>query len=162
MGGNLLYVSEYKHTDVLSSAGATIGVIIAGTIFLQFMSTKYSDLCSRYRALTGEYRGRSEEEPRHGSLQSQIRSYRLRLVLMYRASALAAVALLCFLLAVLAGGLSILNPPFRFYKLAGTIGLFGGLILMAGAVWLELAEILTARHELGDELADLDDHIRSP
>lgn len=161
MGGNLLYVSAYKLTDVLSAAGATIGVIIAGTIFLQFMSTKYMDLCSRYRALTGEYRDRSEEEPRHGSLQLQIRSYRLRLILMYRASALAAVALLCFLLAVLAGGLSILNPPFRFYKFVGTIGLFGGLALMAGAVSLELAEILTARHELGEELADLDDHIRN-
>ena len=80
---------------------------------------------------------------------------------MHRASTLAAVALLCFLLAVLAGGLSILNPPFRAYKAVGTIGLFGGLILMAGAVSLELAEILTARHELGDELADLDDHIRN-
>ena len=63
---------------------------------------------------------------------------------------------------MVAGGLSILNPPFRFYKFVGTTGLFGGLILMAGAVALELAEILAARHELGEELADLDDHIRNP
>ncbi len=122
MGGGLSYVSEYELTDELSSAGAAIGVIVAGTIFLQFTSTKCTDLCSRYRALTEEDRGRSEEEPRHGSLQSQI----------------------------------------RFHKLVGTVGLFGGLILTAGAVRLELAEIPTARHEFGDEPADLDDHIRIP
>jgi len=155
-----LRVSEYKLTDLLSSAGATIGVIIAGTIFLQFLSTKYTDLCSRYRELTGEYRGRRKDEPRHGPLQSQIRMYRRRLMLMSRASALAALGLLCFLLAVLAGGLSILQPPQRAYKVIGTVGLFSGLVLIAAAVALGLVEIVLARHELGDEIADLDDHVR--
>lgn len=160
MGGSLLHVSEYKLTDVLSSAGATIGVIIAGTIFLQYLSTRYADLGSRYRDLTGEYRGRREDEPRHGSLQPQIRLYRRRLKLMNRATELAAVALLCFLVAVLAGGLSILNPPFRLFKVIGTAGVFGGLVLTAGAVSIQLWETMLARHELGDEIADLDDQIR--
>jgi hypothetical protein len=160
MAGSFFSVSEYKLTDLLTSSGATIGVIIAGTIFLQFMSTKYTDLCSRYRELTGEYRGRREGEPRHGPLQSQIRMYRRRLMLMNRASCLAAVALLCFLVAVLAGGMSILQPPQRAYKFIGTASLFSGLILIAAAVALGIVETVLSRHELGDEIADLDDHVR--
>ena len=123
-GGNevesLIRVSEFKLTDLLSSAGATIGVIIAGTIFLQFLSTKYAELAGRYRELAGEYRTREESEPRHDPLRILIRAYRRRLRLMNRASALAAVALLCNLLAILAGGLSLLYPPQRFFKYLGT------------------------------------------
>jgi hypothetical protein len=161
MGWRLFSVSDYKLTELLSSAGATIGVIIAGTIFLQFMSTKYSELCSRYRELAGEYRGRQPNEPRHVPLQSEIRLYRRRLRLMNRASGLAAMALMCFLVAVLAGGMSMLYPSLRLYKFIGTAGLFLGLILIAGAVSHELAEIILSRHELGDEIADLDDPVRN-
>jgi hypothetical protein len=62
--------------------------------------------------------------------------------------------------AVLTGGLSVLYPPQRIYKLIGTGGLFAGLALIGGAVSIELIEIILARHELGDESADLDDRAR--
>ena len=39
----MLEVSAYKLTDLLGSAGATIGTFIGGTIFLQFLSSKYVD-----------------------------------------------------------------------------------------------------------------------
>ncbi len=38
MFATILQISDYKLTDLLSAAGATIGVIIAGTIFLQFLT----------------------------------------------------------------------------------------------------------------------------
>jgi hypothetical protein len=61
----LLAVSDYKLTDLLSTAGATIGIIIAGTIFLQFVNTKYLELSGRYRELACEYRGVPGEHGRH-------------------------------------------------------------------------------------------------
>jgi uncharacterized membrane protein YraQ (UPF0718 family) len=147
--------------EILSSAGATIGIIIAGTIFLQFLNTKYADLSGRYRELAIEYRGRHAEEPRHGPLRSEIRTYRERLRLMHRASILAAVALLFFLGVVLIGGIAMLLPAQGLLKWIGTGGLFLGLALIASAVLLELAELIMSRHELGEEIADLDDGVRS-
>jgi len=106
-----LVPSEYKLTDLISSAGATIGVIIAGTIFLQFLSTKYTELFGRYSEMTSEYRGVTGDHVRHRPLQTQIQVYRSRLVFLNRASWLGAVALLCLILTVLAGGFSMVYPP---------------------------------------------------
>lgn len=157
----LLAIStDYKLTDLLSTAGATIGIIIAGTIFLQFINTKYMDLAGRYRDLAKEYRGVPGEHGRHGPLRSLIRRYRRRLVLLNRAAWIAAVALLAFLSAVLVGGLSILFPPIVALRTTGTAGLMGGLILIAVAVLLNLIETVMARVEIGDEIADLDDEAR--
>ena len=153
----LMTVSEYKLTDLLSSAGATIGVIIAGTIFLQFLSTKYTELSGRFREMAGEYRGVSGEQDRHAPLRAQIQGYRRRLRLLNWASWLGAVALLFFLSAVMAGGFSLLYPPVRAIKAVGTFGLMAGLLLIAVAVFLELVESIVARKEIGDEIADFDD-----
>ena len=150
-------VSEYKLTDLLSSAGATIGVIIAGTIFLQFLSTKYTELAGRYREIASEYRGVDGAHGRHDPLRSQIQGYRQRLVLLNRASCLGALALLNFLTAVLAGGLSLAFPPIRAFKAVGTFGLAAGLLLIAAAVTLELVESYMARKEIWHEIADLDE-----
>lgn len=160
MLANVVDVAAYKLTDLLSSAGATIGVIIAGTIFLQFLSTKYTELSGRYREMAGEYRGVNSEQTRHAPLRSQIQRYRRRLRLLNRASWLGAVALLLYLLAVLAGGLSMLYPPVQWIRAVGTIGLGAGIVLMAVAVSLELAELILTRDELEVEIADLDEEAR--
>ena len=151
---------DYKLTDLLSTAGATIGIIIAGTIFLQFVNTKYMELAGRYRELAREYRGVPGEHGRHAPLRTLIQRYRQRLVLLNRASWLAAVALLAFLSAVLIGGLSMLFPPVVAFRTAGTGGLMGGLLLILIAVMLNLMESVMARTEIGDEIADLDDEAR--
>jgi FtsH-binding integral membrane protein len=156
----MLAFSDYKLTDLLSTAGATIGVIIAGTIFLQFLSSKYNELSGRYRDLAGEYRGEKSGQPRYAPLRAQIRLYRRRLVLLNRASWLGAVALLCFLSALLSGWLSLVYPPSRVIKTVGMTGLFLGLLLMAAAVSLDLIERFLARHEIEEEVADLDDEVR--
>ena len=153
-------ISEYKLPELLGAAGATIGVIIAGTIFLQFLSTKYTDLSARYCEMAHEYRGVAGDHNRHAPLRSKIVGYRRRLVLLNRASWLGAIALLCFLVAVMAGGLSLMYPPVRPIKYVGTIGLGLGLVLNAAAVGLELAESIMARTEIWDEISDLDDEVR--
>lgn len=159
---SFLNVAEYKLTDLLSSAGATIGVIIAGTIFLQFVSNKYSELAGRYRELTREYRGSSDGDCRHNLLQTQIRSYRRRLWLLNRGSRVASVALTCFVLAVLAGGLSMAYPPVRVFKWIGSWALGLGLALVGMAVLMHWAESVLAWREVGHEIGDLDDPVKEP
>jgi hypothetical protein len=73
--------------------------------------------------MAGEYRGVKGEQTRHNLLRSQIRRYRRRLILLNRASSVAAVALLSFLLAVLADGLSMIDSLERCIRALGTIGL---------------------------------------
>lgn len=153
-------VAPYKLTDLLSSAGATIGIIIAGTIFLQFLSNKYTELSGRYRQLTGEYRGVKCEQNRHAPLRSQIRLYRRRLNLLNWASWTAALALQCFLLAVIAGGMSLLYPPVVAIRTLGTAGLLAGLILIGVAVGIDMVESILSRKELEEEIADLDEEAR--
>lgn len=154
-------IAQYKLTDLLSSAGATIGIIIAGVIFLQFMSTRLVDLSGKYRELTREYRSRGDAEARHAPLRSQIRMYRRRLELVNRAAGLGAAAVLCFLLAVTAGGLSMAYPTVLTFKWVGTFGLLAGLAGIAGGVALHLIETIHARHEIAEEIADLDGDTRS-
>lgn len=150
-------VSEYKLSDVLSSAGATIGIIIAGTIFLQFLSTKYTELSGGLRSVAAEYRGKAGSEPRHGPLQAQIQLYRRRLILLHWGSILGAVALLCLLAAIVTGVLSMIYSSVRLLRHLGAISLVTGLLIMAGAVALELIETVMSRSEIHDEVADLDD-----
>jgi hypothetical protein len=160
MHSSIFTVSDYKLTDLLSSAGATIGIIIAGTIFLQFLSTKYVELSARFREMAAEYRTGKGEEPRHAPLRTQLWVYRRRLVLLNWGSCLGALELLFFWLAVLSGGLSLLKPTYRWILIVGTCGLFAGLICIGAAVALELVEsILTAR-EIREEVADLDEGAR--
>jgi hypothetical protein len=153
-------VSDYKLTDLLSSAGATIGVIIGGVIFLQFLSSKYVELANRYRDLTKDYRDGDGGDGRHGPLQTLIRVYRSRLVLLNRASWLAGGALLGFIAAVLAGGLSMAFPPVVVFKAIGSMSLLLGLLLIGSAVALELWESVLSRHEIGEEIADLDEPVK--
>jgi len=154
-------VAAYKLTDLLSSAGATIGVIIAGTIFLQFLSTKYTELSKQYREITGEYRRLTGDHCRHGPVRTQIQVLHRRLVLLNRASWLGAVALLCLLSAVLAGGVSMLFPDWRTVLALGTAGLLAGLTLIGAAVAMELYETILAGAEIGEEVADLDEDART-
>ena len=100
------------------------------------------------------------EHGRHAPLRALIQRYRRRLVLLNRASWLAAVAMLCFLWAVLVGGLSMLFPPVEELKTAGTIGLMAGLLLIGVAVSLVLFESIQARKEISEEIADLDEEAR--
>jgi|SRR5579883_589174 len=161
MFATLLEVASYKLTDLLNAAGATIGIIIGGTIFLQFLSSKADQLVTRYRGLTSEYRGQKPEGKRHAPLQSQISLYRRRLLLLIWASWLAGTALLFFLIAVLAGGASMLYPSVEVFKVIGTTGLALGLLLIFGGVALELWESILSRQELNEEVADLDDPVKS-
>ncbi|MBY0230629.1 MAG: DUF2721 domain-containing protein [Gemmataceae bacterium] len=152
-----LAMADFKLTDLLGSAGATIGVIIAGTIFLQFMSSRFMELAGQHRELTKEYRGRKGDEARHGPLNDQIRQYQRRMRLINRAAQLAGLALLLLILAVLCGGASMLWPESQAILWTGAAALPAGLLLIACALVLHLVENAAASAEAGEEAADLDE-----
>lgn len=147
----------YQLPELLSVAGATIGVVIAGAILLQGFYTRYKDLFDHYRALTSEYRANSMSDLRRVSLKRQITVYRRCLTLLNSASVLLTLALLCFLLTVALAGGGIVFPHLEFFRVTGTIGLFAGLLLIAIAVCISLPVIIVSRRAADQEVIDFSD-----
>ena len=81
-------------------------------------------------------------------------------MLLSRSLWIAAVALLCLLLAALSGGLSMVFPPVVQIRTVGTTALMAGLLLIGVAVGIDLRESIMARKEIEYEIADLDDEAR--
>lgn len=156
----LFAIANFKVTDLFNTVGAPIGVIIAGTIFLQFLSSKYVGLFCTFAQLTKEYREHQKTAPRHTPLVTQIAIYRRRLWLLTWASWVAACALVILILPIIAGLLSLAFPEFITLKEIGLFCLVLGMCLIGGGVALELSESIVARHEIREELADLDEEAR--
>ena len=148
--------ANYKLGDLLGSASSTIGVIIGGVILLSFLSSKYVELMNRYRDLTKDYRQCHGDDSRHEPLRLVIRVYHSRLWLLNRAGWLAGIALLCFIASVLLGGMNMVFPAIPYLKAIGSVGLFLGLLLIGGAMAMEVWESILTRHEIATEVADLD------
>jgi len=125
-----------------------------GVIFLQFLSSKYLELLSRYRELTKEYR---KGGAGHRLLQPQIRAYRSRLRLNMVGSWLACLAVFSFITAVIMGGVSMVFLSAAAADAVGTVTLFFGLLLIGVSVLLELVENILSRRELAEEVEDLDE-----
>jgi hypothetical protein len=151
---------NFKVTDLFNTVGAPIGVIIAGTIFLQFLSSKYVGLFSTFAQLTKEYREHQRTAPRHTPLVTQISIYRRRLWLLCWASWMAACALLTLILPIIAGLLSLAFPEILALKKIGLYFLVAGMCLIGGGVALEFWESVVARHEIREEMADLDEEAK--
>lgn len=152
----LFAIADFKVTDLFNTVGAPIGVIIAGTIFLQFLSSKYCGLFTTYAQLTQEYRQHHREEPRHTPLICQIGIYHRRLWLLCWASWVAGLALIILILPIMAGMLSLAYPELMYLKVVGLICLFVGMFLIGTGVFLELWESIVACQEIREQMADLD------
>ena len=153
----MLFPVHYQLPELLSVAGATIGIVIAGAILLQGFYTRYKDLFDHYRALTSEYRANSMSDLRRGSLKRQITSYRRCLSLLNSASVLMTLALLCFLFSVALASAGIVFPDYAILRLMGTIGLFAGLLFIAIAVCISLPVIVVSRRAADQEVVDFSD-----
>jgi len=149
--------ADYRLADVLGVAGATIGIMIAAGILLQFLSTRYIAIFERYRGLTGEYRGNHASDARRDSLKNQIAAYGRQIALLNWATQAVTVALLSFVATVIVASLSVIFPQEMGLRAAGTIGLFLGLGLIAFGVALVQVEAMLQRHTLAKETSDFND-----
>ena len=154
-------MADYKLTDLLSTAGATIGIIIAAGILLSNLDTKYIAICERLHQLAEQYRGNQLSDPRRDNLRAELSCYRRQVSYLYYGILLVCGCLTSFLLAVADAGLSIILPKLVVLKAIGTVALVLGLILMSGAIALRLVETVVERQGIRKTVADLADHLPS-
>jgi len=139
-------------TSVISSVVAPVGLITTTAILLSGYTSKYSSISDQMRRMTSEFRLESTGQDRKANLHKQLRLYHQRISAMWAASTLLSLALLAFVVTVLAVLFSMRRTPF------GPVGigtLLVGLIFIAVAIGLELYEISLARLTVAGELSDI-------
>src|SRR3954449_13555904 len=97
-------IADYKLTDLLSTAGATIGIIIAGGILLGNLAAKYVAISDHYGRLADQYRGHQDSDQRRGNLQTELSCYRRQVLYLNTATMILCIGLLCFLITVADAG----------------------------------------------------------
>ena len=140
---------------VISAIGSAVGpaaLITTTAILLSGYTSKYSGIADQMRKLTAEYRAEGTKAERRASLRHQIPLFHQRINALWGASTLLSLALIAFIVTVVVVLLS---------ARASRIGPIGvgtlliGLLLVAGAVGLELYEIRLARLTTAGEIADI-------
>jgi hypothetical protein len=149
--------ADYKLSDLLGIAAATIGIIIAAGILLQFFSTRYIAIFERFRVLTGEYRANDMSDSRRSNLQSQIAYYSRQIFFLNWASICVAAGVILFLLTVATASLSVVYPKALVLRSIGTVGLMTGLFLIGVGMCLNFAEMLFQGKVVNKETADFAD-----
>jgi hypothetical protein len=144
------------HTpSIIQTIGSAVGpaaLITTTAILLSGYTSKYSGISDQLRRMTAEYRNSGTEAARRLSLKGQLRLFHKRINALWAASTLLSLALIAFIVTVLTVLLSVQESRL------GPVGvgtLLVGLILVAGAVGLELYEIGLARLTVAGELADI-------
>lgn len=143
---------NFNLTGLISAAVAPVVLISAAAILLSGYSAKYGNISSRMRDLTGEYRRAETTTARRLLVKAQLVLFRRRIVAVWGATALLSLALLLFLGTVLSVILSTHEARLGW---VGAGCLVCGLVLMTGAVVLELYEIRFARLVVDAELSDV-------
>jgi len=150
-------VADYKLSDFLGIAGATIGIIIAGSVFLQCLITRYTAIFDRYRALTGEHRENHASDSRRSSLLKQISTYRRQIRHLNTASMCVAASLFLFVFTVATASLSVIFPKAMPLRTIGTLSLMGGLLLIGLSTVLVAVQAYLERMLIGKEVEDISD-----
>src|SRR5579883_1011007 len=127
-------MADYKLSDFLGVAGATIGIIIAGGIMMGNLTAKYVAIVERFRGITGEYRRNDANEIRRGSLETQISAYGRQVLLLNYATSFTTLGVFVFLVTVGLASLSVMFPGVLVLRSLGTIGLFLGLASIMASV----------------------------
>jgi len=143
---------SFSLSHLISVAVAPVVLITAAAILLSGYTGKYTNIADRLRDLAAEYRQAETSPGRRANLKTQMRLFHRRVSALWAASALLALALLSFLGTVLS---VIFADQQSRLGWIGAACLVVGLILMAGAVLVELYEIRLARLTVAGELADI-------
>ena len=146
---------NFELKDIVDTAGATVGLVIATSIFMQLLTTKAIALFDRYRELTMEYRSTQEKPQRNENLRAQIGLYRRRCHLIQMALASLAYAEFIFLATILLSSASLIFKQATWLKIAGSLCMLAGLLAIGLGVLFELKENFRGRDAIESETADL-------
>ncbi|MBX9622910.1 MAG: DUF2721 domain-containing protein [Gemmataceae bacterium] len=147
---------------VAGAAASAVGLIIASTILVSFVSTRYTSALERYTDLTDGFRGYQDRNKRREALREQVRQYRRRLRLLSWASELLCWVMICAVVTVVAAGVSMVFPGHRGLDLAGAFTLLLTLSLDVVAIGLVVAETRIDRRAVEAEAMDLDEVFGRP
>ncbi|HEX5324214.1 MAG TPA: DUF2721 domain-containing protein [Capsulimonadaceae bacterium] len=147
--------------SLISAAVAPVVLITAGAILLSGFSAKYASISEQMRHLAAEYRGGGTSEGRRNAVRLQLVIFGKRGRAIWAASTFQCLAILSFLMMVLA---------VIFSQHAARLGALGvgtlvvGLVFMVISVLCELEELRLARTTAACELSDTigDDAVPGP
>ena len=140
---------------VISTIGNAVGpaaLITTTAILLSGYTSKYSGIADQMRKLTAEYRAEGTKAERRASLRQQLPLFHRRINALWEASTLLSLALLSFIVTVVA---VLLSARTARIGPVSVVMLLAGLVLVAAAVGLELYEIRLARLTTAGEMADI-------
>jgi hypothetical protein len=140
--------------NIASTIGATIGLVIACSIFLQMITTKFIAVFERFRALTAEYRDNDRSDKRNESLIKQIDIYRRRCQKLRLASNFITYSEFAFVATIILSGLATAFPNFAILTILAAATLLLGLAGMTASAYLEVAENTLNKQIIDSELHD--------
>lgn len=141
--------------DIAGTAGATVGLVIACSIYLQTLTSRFADTLNRYLTLCGERRGGQLSAERRRSVDAQIALNRGRCTDIQRATYLLGLGELSFLSTIVMASLSIVLPQVHTLAFVGSGTMGAGLLAIATAVVLDLRQQHVITEDLELESADL-------
>lgn len=142
--------------DIAGTAGATVGLVIACSIYLQTLTSRFADTMNRYQTLCAEHRGTTPSAKRRRCVEAQIALNRGRCTDIQRATQILGVGELCFLATIVFTSLSVTLPKVAILALTGSITMLGGLLLVGAAVILDLRQQRVITTDLQLEGTDLE------
>ena len=141
--------------SIIQTIGSAVGpaaLITTTAILLSGYTSKYSGISDQLRTMTGEYRSLGTTAARRLSVKRQLLLFHKRINALWAASTLLSLALIAFIITVLT---VLLSAQEARLEPMSVVMLLIGLILVAGAVSLELYEISLARLTTAGELEDI-------
>ena len=139
-------------TALISTIVAPVALITPTAILLGNYSSKYTAIAGQIRELTGEFRRAGTADARRKSIRQQLRLFHRRIAALWAASGALLMALLSFLVTVLA---LVFAHHTAHISLVAAASIVSGLLFILAAVVLELYEIGLARLTVAGELADV-------
>lgn len=140
---------------LVGAASAPVALIIASCIFLGNLGAKYAMLMAIFRQLSGEFRDTKQRDTiRCRSLEKQITLHSGMLRSLMRATFWLTVSIQLFILTVVFTSIGVIFPNVHtFTWITGLLG-FAGLLVLAGAVGIEMFENHQAKEGLMLETAE--------
>jgi hypothetical protein len=145
---------DFKLTDVVGAATATVALVIGSSIFLQILANKSTAIFERYRGLTGEYRAEQQNPERRNSLEDQITLYYWRCRLVRHATTALIIAVVAFVITIVVASFAVIFPNSVLLKVGGTALLVFGLVCVAIGAAFEFRENQLLGVAIGSELED--------
>lgn len=138
--------------QLITSAVTPVVMISAAAILIGGINTKHASLSDRVRSLSAEYRSESTPEDRKTSIRIQVAIFLRRAHYVAAAHFLLHAAVIAFILVVLSIVVGSTRPTWSRLALGEFIA---GVVMMLGAVVLELLDLRLSDHTLRLDAKDV-------